>query len=213
MSSARVEWPEPKNGQQDWPLADVSKNVGLELYLQQILAALPFDSSNPVKLPAFAHWKVNIVPSSHAQLHICEEGFRELRERLASANKENPEFEEQYVHVVSVLHSAIVRLQNSYGDRLRKVVLVSDQLVPGIDLRDLSYYGAALYLVMDESVSPDALDELYDDISDTIFAQLDGTLFRLQVHLFPQKEWERLRHEAEMGGTFAGRTLTLLSRQ
>lgn len=168
-------------------------------------------SISPGALRRFArdssHEGPAIKPQQPHSLRISEAAFWRLR-RVNARNCEL--YKAQYALLESTLRTAVEALRAEFAAVLDQVILVSDELLQGVDFAELSYYGAALYLVMrKDSIS----DDDYDHISDAVFAGLDASILRLQVHLLTTDKWYQVEQEAKRVGGLEDRAITLLSRE
>jgi hypothetical protein len=154
-------------------------------------------------------WLTVMSPQQPQSLRISKAAFERLRDGLRASNQWNDGFDQQYARLERVLRTAVKRLCEVYGDRLEQIILASDELIGGVDLGELSYYGTALYIVLHtDAVS----DEDYDRIIDRVFISLDASMLRLQVHLLTTAQWDQLQRDAIKVGRLEERALALLNR-
>jgi len=165
----------------------------------------------PVRQRDRQGWVVIMSSQQSDELQISIAAFARLHAGLRTHNQRNLQvFEEQYASLEAMLCTALECLRSAYGNTLNQIVLVSDELVGGVSLDDLSYYGSAIYIVFrGDKLSND----LFDNIIDTIFADLDASMLRLQVYLLTEEEWQEVQRKAELVGALETRALTLLSRR
>lgn len=134
------------------------------------------------------------------------EGLARLRDQLRAANATNPDFDSQYAHLLTVLQTALLRLEIEFGDRVERVLAAGEWAEEGIDLRNLPYVDARIDIVVRGSERP---FEFYWQVAETVFTDLRDDDILVQFRLITTPEWQR----AVVAGRDQALGVSLLSRR
>jgi hypothetical protein len=122
-----------------------------------------------------------------SKLHLEDEGLTLLRDRLREANVENRKFSRQYESLVGLLQQALSRLEQEFEPQISQVRAVGDWAESGVDLRDAACEDILLDIVLR---SDERSFDLYYQLADRVFSDLQITDFPLQFRITTASEWE-----------------------
>jgi hypothetical protein len=142
-------------------------------------------------------------------LQVDLEGMALLRDRLREANRANSSFSAQLGRLLEVLQTIVRRLDTEFGSQIDQVVATGDWAQFGIDLRNLPYEDVVLLIVVR---SRDRHFNLYMEIADRVFADLDDAEFLIQFRIETSAERSRTATIAEDRNTPEILGIPLLSR-
>lgn len=142
-------------------------------------------------------------------LSLNPEGFALLRDLLSEVNSRNRQFEALYTRLQDVLGTVLLRLEDTFGEQIERVMAVGDWVRYGIDLRDLPYDDVIIQIVLRSSERP---FKLYQQIAQGVFADLQDEDVFVQFHLMTLPEWQHVESFARAQGHEDALGITLLSR-
>lgn len=121
-------------------------------------------------------------------LRLDLEGLARLHDQLRAANADNPDFDSQYGHLLTILQTVLLRLEIEFGDQIERVVAAGEWAGEGVDLRNLPYVDVLLDIVVRGAERP---FDLYWRVAETVFANLRDDDILVQFHLITMPEWQR----------------------
>jgi hypothetical protein len=134
-------------------------------------------------------------------LRLDLEGITTLRNRLREANTQNKKFEIQYNRLQEILKTILWRIKSNFEDQVEQVLAVGDWSTEGIDLRNLPFDDIRIHIVLRSDNRP---FELYQQIAEDVFADLDDDDIFFQFQLDKLSSWRRSleiarQQESELG--------------
>ena len=133
--------------------------------------------------------KDGLAPGEERPLRVNEVGIARLRERLAAANRDNPDFEAQFQRLMGVVSRALEKLRTGFADEIELVVATGAWARAGIDLRNLFDSDD---IVLEVVVRAAELDVNFAvQLSEALFAETHNGDFFLQVTMMPLHLRER----------------------
>jgi hypothetical protein len=125
------------------------------------------------------------------------EGITLLLDRLREANADNSQFESQVGLLLDVLNTMLHRLTDYRGDIVDQVRAVGEWAQEGIDLRNVPFEDILVHIVIRAEERP---FELYQEISQRVFSNLNDDEILLQFHLVTLPEWQHTVSVAQLRG-------------
>jgi hypothetical protein len=144
-----------------------------------------------------------------AILQLDLEGLALLRARLRAANAQNPAFGSRYKRVLELLHTVARRLEDEFPDTVERVEAVGDWAQQGLDLRNLPLGDVVLLVVLRV---PDRPFDLYVQVAERVFADLEDEDVGIQFQLATTAEWQSMTDAARRRGVAAKPGIPLFVR-
>jgi DNA modification methylase len=137
------------------------------------------------------------------------EGITTLLDRLRGANADNSQFESQISLLLDVLNTMLHRLADYREDLVEQVRAVGEWAQEGIDLRNTPFENILVHIVIR---SEDRPFELYQEIAQRVFSNLNDDEILLQFHLVTLPEWRHAVSTAQLRGREDTLGVPLLTR-
>lgn len=137
------------------------------------------------------------------------EGIALLLERLRIANADNRDFDKQSRQLLVVLNTMLHSLANYRDELIEEVRAVGEWAQFGIDFRNAAFEDVLVQIVLRSDERP---FELYREISQKVFGNLDDGDLLVQFRLATLPEWEQATKVAQGKGSEDNLGILLLGR-